>query len=53
MCLQYGISIKKKKGDLILAGSYVTSGSCYAISEKVAEENYTSKLTLKAKKYKK
>lgn len=47
------VSIKKKKGDLILAGSYVTSGSCYAISEKIAEENYTSKLTLKAKKYKK
>ena len=46
-------SIKKKKGDLILAGSYVTSGSCTAKAEKVAEENYTSQLTLKAKKYKK
>ena len=46
-------SIKKKKGDLILAGSYVTSGSCYARVEKVAEKNYTSQLTLKAKKYKK
>ena len=47
------VSVKKKKGDLILAGSYVTSGSCYAKAEKIAEENYTSKLTLKAKKYKK
>ena len=47
------VSIKKKKGDLILAGSFITSGSCYARIDKVAEENYTSKLTLKAKKYKK
>lgn len=47
------VSIKKKKGDLLLAGSYVTSGSCYAKAEKVAEENYTSKLTMKAKKYRK
>ena len=47
------VSIKKKKGDIILAGSYVTSGSCYAKADKVAEENYTSKLTLKAKKYRK
>ncbi len=46
-------SIKKKKGDLILAGSYVTSGNCFAKAEHVAEENYTSKLTLRAKKYKK
>jgi len=38
---------------LLLAGSYVTSGSCIAKAEKVAEENYTSQLTLKAKKYKK
>lgn len=44
-------SIKKKKGDLLLAGSFVTSGSCIAKAEKVAEENFTSKLTLKAKKY--
>ncbi len=45
------VSVKKKKGDMILAGSFVTSGSCFAKAEKVAEENYTSKLTLKAKKY--
>ncbi len=44
-------SIKKKKGDMLLAGSFVTSGSCIAKAEKVAEENFTSKLTLKAKKY--
>jgi len=47
------VSVKKKKGDLLLAGSYVTSGKCIARAEKVAEENYTSQLTLKAKKYKK
>ncbi|MGN1208629.1 MAG: HAD-IC family P-type ATPase, partial [Christensenellales bacterium] len=47
------VSVKKKKGDLILAGSFVTSGSCFAKAERVAEENYTSKLTLKAKKYSK
>lgn len=47
------VSVKKKKGDLLLAGSYITSGSCVARAEKVAEENYTSQLTLKAKKYKK
>ncbi len=47
------VSVKKKKGDLILAGSFVTSGSCLAKAERVAEENYTSKLTLKAKIYSK
>ena len=47
------VSVKKKKGALLLAGSYVTSGKCIAKAEKVAEENYTSKLTIKAKKYKK
>lgn len=47
------VSIKKKKGDLILAGSYVTSGSCVCKAEKIAEENYTSKLAIKAKRYKK
>lgn len=47
------VSVKKKKGDLILAGSYVTSGSCVAKAEKIAEENYSSKLTIKAKRYKK
>jgi len=45
------VSIKKKKGDLLLAGSYITSGSCVARVDKVAEENYTSKLQIKAKKY--
>ena len=45
------VSVKKKKGDLLLAGSYITSGSCVARVDKVAEENYTSKLQIKAKKY--
>lgn len=47
------VSIKKKKGDMLLAGSFITSGSCVAKADKIAENNYTSQLTLKAKKYKK
>lgn len=47
------VPVEKKVGDMILAGSYVTSGFCYARAEKVAEENYTSQLTIKAKKYNK
>ena len=47
------VPVIKKKGDTILAGSYVTSGKCVARAEKVAEQNYTSQLTLKAKKYSK
>lgn len=47
------VSIKKKKGDTLLAGSYVTSGRCVCRVDKVAEANYTSQLQIKAKKYKK
>ncbi len=47
------VPVEKKVGDMILAGSYVTSGFCYAKAQKVAEENYTSQLTIKAKKYNK
>lgn len=47
------VSIKKKKGDTLLAGSYITSGNCVCKVDKVAEANYTSQLQIKAKKYKK
>lgn len=47
------VSIKKKKGDMLLAGSYITSGNCVCKVERVAEANYTSQLQIKAKKYKK
>lgn len=47
------VPVKKKIGDVIMAGSFVTSGSCYAIADKVGEECYVQKLTAKAKKFKK
>ena len=47
------VSIKKKAGDAILAGSFITSGSLTARADKVAEECYVQKLTEKVKKFKK
>ena len=47
------VAIKKKVGDVIMAGSFVTSGSCYAVADKVGVECYVQKLTAKAKKFKK
>ena len=47
------VAVKKTVGDPIMAGSFITSGSCVAIADKVGEESYVQKLTAKAKKYKK
>ncbi len=47
------IPIKKKKGDLLLAGSFITTGKCKAQSEKVGKDNYIETLSAKAKQYKK
>ena len=47
------VPIKKKVGDLILAGSFITSGTCYAKAERVGKENYVETLSAKAKEYKK
>ncbi len=47
------IPVKKNASDKLLAGSFVTSGSCYAKADKVAYECYIQKLTLRAKKFKK
>ncbi|MBO5889787.1 MAG: HAD-IC family P-type ATPase, partial [Clostridia bacterium] len=47
------IAVKKNVGDFLLAGSFVTGGSCIAKAEKVAEECYVQKLTIRAKKFKK
>ncbi len=47
------VPIKKRSGDVILAGSFITSGSLVAKADKVAEECYVQKLTEKVKKYKK
>ncbi len=37
--------IKKKKGDLLLAGSFVVSGTCYARVDACGRDTYVSKLT--------
>lgn len=46
------ISIKKKVGDILYAGSFISSGSGKFRVEKVGKETYLQKLTSKAKKYK-
>ena len=46
------VPIKKKKGDALLSGSYVVSGSALAIADKVGEERYVQQLSAKAKKFK-
>lgn len=41
--------VPKRPGDLLMSGSFVASGSCYARLEKVGEDSYISGLTLEAK----
>ena len=41
--------IVKKEGDPLMSGSFIVSGKCYARLEKVGDESYISRLTLKAK----
>lgn len=41
--------VKKQPGDVLMSGSFVVSGKCYARLEKVGAESYASKLTLEAK----
>lgn len=47
------VPIKKKAGDTMYAGSFVSSGACYVRADKVGSETYLNRLTSKAKKYKK
>ena len=47
------VAVRKNPGDSIMAGSFVTSGSCTARADKVADECYVQKLTAKAKRFKK
>lgn len=47
------LPIKKSKGEILLAGSFVSSGSCYARVENIGKENYIEKLSSRAKKYSK
>lgn len=45
--------IRKKEGDTLYSGSFVVSGKCIAKVEKVAINNYASKITSEAKYIKK
>lgn len=45
--------IPKAKGDLILSGSFIVSGSCYAKVEHIGKDNYISKISSEAKYEKK
>lgn len=45
--------IEKKKGDLVLSGSFITGGRVLAKVEHVREDNYTSKISKDAKYVKK
>ncbi|MCD8205049.1 MAG: HAD-IC family P-type ATPase [Clostridia bacterium] len=46
-------AVKKSVGDTLYAGSYISSGTGKFRVEKVGDDTYLSKLTSKAKKYKK
>lgn len=46
-------AIVKSVGDLLLSGSFVVSGTCYARVDKVGKDNYLEKLSKDAKKYRK
>lgn len=44
--------IEKVSGDRLLSGSFIVSGKCKAIIDKVGKDSYISKLTLEAKSQK-
>jgi len=44
-------AIKKTVGDTLFAGSFVTSGSCYAKVNRVGKDCYIQRLQAKAKRY--
>lgn len=44
--------IKKSAGDMLLSGSFLVSGSCYAKVEKVGKQNYIQTIAAKAKEFK-
>lgn len=46
------IAVKKQIGDVLLAGSFIASGSGKMRVDKVGKDTYIEKLTSKAKKYK-
>ncbi len=47
------VPVKKEIGDLLYAGSFISSGSCKARADKVGKNTYLNSLSAKAKKYKK
>ncbi len=47
------VPVKKQLGDMLYAGSFISSGSCRVRADKVGKATYLNKLTSKAKKYKK
>ena len=47
------VAVVKKVGDVLYTGSFVTSGSCVAKTDKIGQYNYIEGLTAQAKKYKK
>ncbi|MBE7062009.1 MAG: HAD family hydrolase [Clostridiales bacterium] len=47
------IAVKKRVGDSLLGGSFITSGTCFAQAVKVGKDNYAQTLSAKAKAYKK
>ena len=46
------LPIKKAKGDSLLGGSFISSGTCYAKVNKIGDDNYISELSQKAKTFK-
>ncbi len=47
------VPVKKNEGDILYAGSFISSGACRVRAEKVGKSTYLNSLTSKAKKYKK
>lgn len=47
------VPVKKETGDLLYAGSFISSGSCKVRADKVGKSTYLNSLSAKAKKYKK
>ncbi len=45
-------SIVKRKGDMLLSGSYIVSGSCLARVDKVGKDNYMFQVAAKAREFK-
>ncbi|MCQ2565195.1 MAG: HAD-IC family P-type ATPase, partial [Clostridia bacterium] len=46
------VPVKKKKGDVLYGGSFISSGTCKAKVNKVGNDNYIAQLSKKAKTFK-